>query len=57
MATATGKAARRGGGNHHSLKKAARRAGHKKVMLNNKLTPEAYRALKQSARKALKRAK
>jgi len=55
MATATGKAARRRGGNRHDIRKANRNAKHKKVYTNNALTPEAYRKMKLSDRKALAR--
>ena len=56
MANSNGKAARSHGGNRFDLKRARRKAKHHKVFTNNKMTPEDYRSMKLSERKALARA-
>jgi len=55
MATATGKAARRARGNRYAAKRAHRRARVGKTFTDNALSPEQYRAMKLSERKALKK--
>jgi hypothetical protein len=53
MATATGKAARKHGGNRYDVKRSNRNTKHEKRFANNALTPDAYRKMKLSEKKAL----
>jgi len=55
MSSAIGKRARRGGGNRYSVKRMRRSVKVAKIFTNNAMTPDQYRKMKLSEKKALKK--
>lgn len=55
MSITCGKKARKNGGTRYDVKRRGRAAKVEKVFRDNKLSPEQYRAMKLSDRKAMNR--